>query len=70
MNMYYDGVQIHVLPDYAKCKLAGENPLYISKCPLGRDACDPDCLQYTEDDSICDNDCEHCNWATCPKEDI
>lgn len=18
---------------------------------------------------ICDNDCEHCDWATCPKED-
>ena len=28
---------------------------------------------YGEDDEeggdACDNDCEHCDWATCPKED-
>lgn len=22
-----------------------------------------------EGDDACDNDCEHCDWATCPKED-
>lgn len=26
-------------------------------------------LQTAGNDDTCDNDCEHCDWATCPKEE-
>jgi hypothetical protein len=44
------GIEIFVLPDCARCELAGCNPCDLNDCPRGLSECVPDsCLYYTEE---------------------
>lgn len=51
MEMWHDGVEVHCLPNGARCELdlEGRSPLDIEECPLGKDHCSGDCLLYSED---------------------
>lgn len=44
------GIEIFVLPDCARCELAGCNPCDLNDCPRGLSECVPSsCLCYTEE---------------------
>ena len=44
------GIEIFVLPDCARCELAGCNPCDLNDCPRGLSECVPSsCLYYTEE---------------------
>ena len=57
----YDGFgdEIHNLPEHAKCKITGENPMTMEECPGVSDydtTCYPGtCRFYTEDQEDEDN---------------
>ena len=40
------GIDIYVLPDYARCAMAKKNPIEMNDCPEGRDFCCPDSCDY------------------------
>lgn len=50
MNMTQDGVEIHCLPDNARCCADEEerSPLDVDLCPMGHDKCTGDCDYYAE----------------------
>ena len=50
MEMRSNGIECCCIPDNAKCKLAGKNPLDMEECPDNHDYCDGDCFYYTEDE--------------------
>lgn len=53
MQMYWDGVEIHCLPETAHCQADEEQrcPLDMGFCPMNesRYVCDPDCHYYSEE---------------------
>lgn len=48
MEMYQDGVPVMILPETAKCELAGISPLDVRECPIGKGYCCGDCEFYEE----------------------
>ena len=50
MDVKSDGVDCFILPDGAKCKLTGHNPLDMEECPCLHECCDGNCVYYTEED--------------------
>ena len=57
LDFIQDGVTVYCLPDTAHCELTGENPLYMSDCPEGRENCCGYCPHYSEDAQRCPSDC-------------
>ena len=53
-------IEIFVLPDCARCELAGCNPCDLNDCPRGLSECVPSsCLCYTEEEFEKDPDREY-----------
>lgn len=50
MELYQDGVEVHVLPEDAICNADQHkrNPLSIEACPLGYETCTEECDEYRE----------------------
>ena len=51
MRVIRDGVEAMILPDCAKCEVAGKHPHDFNECPIrelyglyDEDVCDPDCI--------------------------
>ena len=51
MDFYSEGLMCFCLPDTACRKLSGRNPLDMdsSECRFGYEACEGNCIYYTED---------------------
>lgn len=49
MRIFQDEVEVGILPDTARCKLACNNPFDIDECPIGEEFCSGNCFYYTED---------------------
>lgn len=49
--MIEDGVEIHCLPDNARCKADEEkkSPLDLNVCPMNYETCSGDCFYYGEE---------------------
>ena len=46
-----DRIDIHVLPENAKCLFSDDNPMYMDECPIKHAVCVPEiCDFYTEED--------------------
>lgn len=57
------GIEIFVLPDCARCELAGRNPCDLNDCPKGFDVCEPgNCEYYSEEEFERDPEREYERW--------
>lgn len=68
MRVFQDEVEVGILPDTARCKLACKCPFDIEECPDGNEFCSGNCYYYTEDSeeaAVLDrmDRCFHCDDA-------